>query len=1224
MHASASLRLGARWRSIRSPFGQWRSVFSGTVCTAALYHADVKDSGSEQSTHSLNARLLRFRSQPESEDAYALAEDLIAAKRYGDARGVAVTAQAPDREDGQLLVLEARAWLSERDLVRAQAALLRAVRAAPDYGEAYRWLGHVLLKRGDPQRAAKTLRRAIELDPHDEESRKLVARAEHLTEALEDSADLVPASPPPSVASRAAQPSGRAVPKAAAPPGTLASRLSANQQADARPLHGPLEEEPTSRFRKLAAAAATRSTSGLIPSVKPAIPGPPDDPELGRYSAHNITAEQMALPRGPSSRAQTPPQPSGRAPQSQKPLPAAPKTFAKPDSGRARPQRQSEPKSAVSSEPPRARKTSAPPTAGRQAPTARRLVDPPTRTMPPSAPATRTSPMPPAAAAPALETWDERQGVALLDAPSVPLPAAAFEHGSTHDPLRPVDADQALQLVARYGLFEQPRGAQGPDWAAPHEVEARGTRVRNALIGLWVFTLLACVGGYFGWQAFVEQRHARAAAWVQDARSLMQRGDHAGLVDAERLLRLAREQHPASTDIPLEALLLQVERVLEDGERDLAALKSALGRAPVSTEGKAAQDVASAVIAAFSGDRALRDKLLDQALAGAPGDARRLHLLGRLEERLGRPQAREHIEAALSADANLIPARLALAQLALDAGERSDALARVDSALAVHKEHLRARLLRMFISADDQDPAQLRAAIAGLGDAMKLAGPIDELLAALIDARLSRREGQTDAAIKAIERASALAVDEPRLLAWVAREALAVGKPALAQTAAGRALSVAPDVAPYRRLMARVLIERADGARARELLDKLPAEDAEAQIMKAQAALLEDDENALRAALTALTQLPAGKAESMVLVGALKVRLESKLTPSKAVVDRAKALVRSAPGDPDALLALAEAGLAAHDPATASGALKQRFAVAPDDPSAHYLLGRARRMAADAEGAEASFRKALTLSPGQNDALLALGGLLLDEGKFEEADAVFQELASRGGSALSGRLGRVEALIGLGRSADAQVQLDGLPDAQRQHAAYRTAAARVALARGKPGEALAQLRPLLETQTDKPALFALYGDALLAAEQLEGAAGAYDKALDLDPGLPEALLGAAQVKLRANKPNDALPLLERAKSALADRIRPPALRAQRFMLVGQAYLARNKRGDADNAKQVLHEATKIDGAPAEAHYWLAEALGGKTNPEARAAYQRYLELAPSGKYAERARRAAGQ
>jgi Flp pilus assembly protein TadD len=139
----------------------------------------VKDSRSEHTGHNLNARLLRFRSQPGSEDAYALAEDLIGAQRYGDARSVTVGAQPKDHEDGGLLVLEGRAWLLERDMVRAQAVLLRAVRASPELAEAYRWLGYVLLKRGDPQRAAKTLHRALELDPNDAEAAKLATRSEY-------------------------------------------------------------------------------------------------------------------------------------------------------------------------------------------------------------------------------------------------------------------------------------------------------------------------------------------------------------------------------------------------------------------------------------------------------------------------------------------------------------------------------------------------------------------------------------------------------------------------------------------------------------------------------------------------------------------------------------------------------------------------------------------------------------------------------------------------------------------------------------------------------------------------------------------------------------------------------------------------------------------------------------------------------------------------------------
>jgi len=1224
----------------------------------------VKEPGSEHSTHSLNARLLRFRSQPGSEDPYTLAEDLIAAKRYGDARGVTVTAQG-DQEDGYLLVLEGRAWLQERDLVRAQAALLRAVRAAPEFADAYRWLGHVLLKRGDPQRALKTLRRALELNPNDDESQKLATRAEHLSEAIEDETMPMSEGPPerespqPPAATYVGRQPTR--PNAPAPVGSKLTPPSAR---------GVVDEEPTSSFRQIPGRpdnrAVSRGGSGSMPAVKSAIPNPPDDPELGRYSASNITAEQFVLPQrtsGQPARARKPTPPAIAAPSRNpaEPRPRKPSDGGGQPAARARPADASPAKPSMPRMPapanggPRAPRTSGVPTdvvdprhsAGPPAGAQRPLIAAtPVPELPPlpdlprgktSAPRleaaqpaaakaepwngtpARRAPVPPQAAA--LETWDESQGVAF-DPPSMPLSAANVPVGAPTPQNGPADADAVFEVVKRSGLFEESRAA-GPQWALESEVEPRGTRVRNALIGLWAFTLVCSVGGYFGWQAFVGQRHAKAAAWVQEARALMQRGDHAGLVDAERLLRLAREQHPASTDVPLEALVLQVERVMEDGERDLAALKSALGRAPVSTDGKAAQDVATAVISAFGGDKVTRDKLLDQALASAQGDARRLHLLGRLEERLGRAQSREHIEAAAQTDPKLMPARLALAAMSLDAGERADALQRVDAVLAEHKEHLRAQLMRLFITANDAEPVQLEASLTGLTDEMKLAGSVDEMLFSLTKARVLRRQGKLDDASAAIERAAGLGVDEPRLLSWVSREALAVNKPSLAQQAASRALSVAPDVAPYRRLLARVLIERGDGARARELLDKLPADDLEAQIMKAQAALLEDDTPVLQAALTALMQAPSDKPDSAIEVGALKIRLESKLTPGKPVVDKAKALVKSAPGDPEALLALAEAGLAAHDPATASGALKQRFAVSPDDPNAHYLLGRARRMAADADGAETSFRKALTLSPGQSDSLIALGGLLLDEGKYEEADAVFQELASRGGSSLQGRIGRVEALVALGRTADAQVQLDAIPEAQRTSAAVRSAGARVALARSKPGEALSLLRPLLETQADRPALQALYGDALFAAEQLEGAASAYDKALSLDAGLPEALIGRAQVQLRTNKAKDALPVLDSAKRALSDRIRPPALHALRTTLVGQAYLLRNKRGDAETAKQVLRDAIKQSTAPAEAHYWLGEALGAKAAAEARTEYQRYLELAPNGKYAERARRALG-
>src|SRR5689334_9965494 len=130
--------------------------------------------GPSTDTHMLNARLLRFRSRPEHEDAYALAQDLFAAQRYGDARGVLVSVQADDdQQQGRLLVLEGRAWYMDRDLGRAQAALLKAAKLDPQHADAFRWLGEVLLKRGDPGRAVRAFERALMLGADDAELPRL-------------------------------------------------------------------------------------------------------------------------------------------------------------------------------------------------------------------------------------------------------------------------------------------------------------------------------------------------------------------------------------------------------------------------------------------------------------------------------------------------------------------------------------------------------------------------------------------------------------------------------------------------------------------------------------------------------------------------------------------------------------------------------------------------------------------------------------------------------------------------------------------------------------------------------------------------------------------------------------------------------------------------------------------------------------------------------------------
>jgi hypothetical protein len=108
--------------------------------------------------------------------------------------------------------------------------------------------------------------------------------------------------------------------------------------------------------------------------------------------------------------------------------------------------------------------------------------------------------------------------------------------------------------------------------------------------------------------------------------------------------------------------------------------------------------------------------------------------------------------------------------------------------------------------------------------------------------------------------------------------------------------------------------------------------------------------------------------------------------------------------------------------------------------------------------------------------------------------------------------------------------------------------------------------------------------------------------------------------VRAEKPKDALAFVEDMEEQLERRIRPPRLLAELRTLEGRAHLQRGRRNE-DEARAALRAATEIDAVPGEAWFFLGEALSGENAPEARAAYERYLELEPEGPYAKRAQRA---
>ncbi|HEY8074480.1 MAG TPA: tetratricopeptide repeat protein [Labilithrix sp.] len=82
--------------------------------------------------------------------------------------------------DVRALVAAARMYLGIGRFDDAQSALLAAGRLAPRDGDVYRWLGEVLLRRGDAERAEKVLERAVQFGASEPQTSQLLADARKL------------------------------------------------------------------------------------------------------------------------------------------------------------------------------------------------------------------------------------------------------------------------------------------------------------------------------------------------------------------------------------------------------------------------------------------------------------------------------------------------------------------------------------------------------------------------------------------------------------------------------------------------------------------------------------------------------------------------------------------------------------------------------------------------------------------------------------------------------------------------------------------------------------------------------------------------------------------------------------------------------------------------------------------------------------------------------------
>lgn len=144
------------------------------------------------------------------------------------------------------------------------------------------------------------------------------------------------------------------------------------------------------------------------------------------------------------------------------------------------------------------------------------------------------------------------------------------------------------------------------------------------------------------------------------------------------------------------------------------------------------------------------------------------------------------------------------------------------------------------------------------------------------------------------------------------------------------------------------------------------------------------------------------------------------------------------------------------------------------------------------------------------------------------------------------------------------------------------------------------------------------GEELQARGHTALAASYYRRALEIDPDYAPALVGMGDGFLRAKKYADAMSSATRALQLARGVDARPGLEAAAIYQMGRVHY---ERGERDAARNLFRQSISLKGTPAEAWFYLGEALSSDNSPAAREAYEKYLQLVTKGNLADRARRA---
>jgi len=111
----------------------------------------------------IEALVQDWKQNPSPAATIALCDALTSSPRGALVQQVGEFATQRHAGDAAVLVSVARMYLQSRRFAEAQTVLVAAGKQAPRDSSIYRWLGEVLLRRGDADRAEKVLERAVQL-----------------------------------------------------------------------------------------------------------------------------------------------------------------------------------------------------------------------------------------------------------------------------------------------------------------------------------------------------------------------------------------------------------------------------------------------------------------------------------------------------------------------------------------------------------------------------------------------------------------------------------------------------------------------------------------------------------------------------------------------------------------------------------------------------------------------------------------------------------------------------------------------------------------------------------------------------------------------------------------------------------------------------------------------------------------------------------------------------